>query len=235
MITSKKKFLSCFSFDYKSKRIFPIGIFDVDCIILQYVDIKTLHNLLINKYVLSILETQNFWKFRLYRQLGLTYNNHNLDYKFVTKFLENGKSLNKNYLIASRKNYSEVLDLLRYNNKTVMLNFHLVPKPIDFYILKTFSSHPYDEFISAVICNLDYEFDEDFFDTLAYNGRFGMVKFDIEVKTGKIPLTFHSDIPFTIGALLHSMAKKLTMLHCVGESKVLKRFYISGQKLGIVS
>src|SRR5258708_4165531 len=200
---------------------FPIGIPDIDTLILQYVNRKTINNLLVNKYIVSILQNQNFWKQRLYLKHGLI-SPCDLNYKMIGRFLENGKSLNENYMEANKKGCSDVLKILKHNEKISRLKFYLIPKEIDFYTLKTYSNKPYEQFISAIIQSLNYEFSEDFFNQLASDNRATIITIPFNSKNGTTSIIFHNDIPFTVGTLLHAVAKKLDLIRIVGESKVIK-------------
>jgi len=85
----------------KNDNITLTGNIDTDIILLSNIDNNTLNQLDINSYSKKILDDQNFWKKRLLKRLGLSSNNKTLDYKFITKFLDNGKSFEENFDEAS--------------------------------------------------------------------------------------------------------------------------------------
>lgn len=64
------------------------GIKEIDMMILSYVDI------LDESYFKEILDDRFFWKLRLKNKLG--FESNNIDYKSITKYLDNDETLEVN-------------------------------------------------------------------------------------------------------------------------------------------
>lgn len=94
------------------------GNVDVDKLILLNLDSTAINNVIVNKYIVNILSDNNFWRTRLEQKLGLTSDNPNLDYKFITKYLDNKKSPEYNFQVAIEMNYPEIVKILM-DNKVV--------------------------------------------------------------------------------------------------------------------
>lgn len=167
-----------------------VGNLDVDILLLEAIDNKTLNSLEVNSYTQKILNSQDFWKKRLERRLGLFSDQKNLDYKFITKFLDNDKSFIKNYNDAlrlynenpSNKKFSQIIKIIKENNikihpdllmnsdvNILILLSILIDEPYSFIStlrnLKFFKSEDLDEKIYAestprLLYPIDYENDE---------------------------------------------------------------------------
>lgn len=143
----------------KKEKKFLTGHSDVDLVLLQTID--NLNNVEINDYTRKILDDQEFWKRRLYQRLGLVTENP-IDYKFVTKFLDNGKTFEENYQRAIVFNKQEVVNILLENN-VILENkpdFLLEDLSIPVDDLGRYKHLPYDQFINEI--NGNFKNDEYF-------------------------------------------------------------------------
>jgi hypothetical protein len=117
--------------------LFPTGYVDIDMMILSLADRKIFSNMIINKYMKSIIEQNFFWKLRLENYLKLD-SKSATDYKSITQFLDNDRSFSKDYIDACDKQHEHIQKILKDNNKHPYLSFgiklvasHLVTKYID--------------------------------------------------------------------------------------------------------
>ena len=212
-------------FDTKVEEETITGIYDLDKILLQTIDNEELNNLTVNDYTKKILNDPNFWKERLRRRLGLT-TNEKVDYKFITKFLDNGKSFEENYQYALKNKVNDVIDILLENN-VVMVN---KPTPLlkDIHItidqLGQIKHYSYEDFIDYILVlsnEVLIESDEDpidvsYFDEKVYTGDAIIIEiqngfydsFDEKSKEFKT-LIFRNKKGFTNGEILYELAQKI--------------------------
>lgn len=88
---------------------------DVDKQILLNLDNITLNNVEVNKYIYNLLTDNQFWRIRLEQNFQLISTEPNLRYKFIVKYLSNGKSLEGNFNLAIKDNLPEIFTLV-FNN-----------------------------------------------------------------------------------------------------------------------
>jgi hypothetical protein len=138
------------------------GNYDTDKIILQILDNESLNNLYLNNYTKEILNDQNFWRERLQRRLGLK-SNKNLDFNFIGKILDNGKSFEENYQYALKNKLNDVIDLLLENNAVLVNKPKNLLDKVRFIFddLGKIKNYPYDKFIQYILDKTDEDGDED--------------------------------------------------------------------------
>ena len=73
------------------------GVPDVDTQILYQLTMNELKQFIYNKYIYGIISTPGFWKNRLKKRLGLSFDDPELDYKFLNVELDNKNTLIENY------------------------------------------------------------------------------------------------------------------------------------------
>lgn len=125
-----------------------LNILDLDFLILSYFDRQSISNMIINKYSTSILNNQEFWKFRLENRLQLTSNVRDIDYRSVTKLLDYDKSLYDHYCKSNKTISDQLTKLLKLDGNPVYL---LTSVHVDLIDLRTNCDTPYDEFIERII------------------------------------------------------------------------------------
>jgi hypothetical protein len=201
------------------------GIYDLDKILLQTIDSEELNNLALNDYTRKILNDQNFWKERLQKRLGLT-TNKNIDYKFITKFLDNGKSFEENYQSALKKKFFDIVDILVENNVVMVDKPLTLLENISITIddLGEIKYYSYDDFIRYIFDKTNdilIESDEDpidisYFDEKIYTGDAIIIEivnpfydpFDEKPEEFKT-FVFRSKNGFTNGEILYELAQKI--------------------------
>lgn len=109
------------------------GIPDVDYQILIKLDFCSINNIeIVNKNLRNLLLNPNFWKIRLYCQLQISLNDNPVNetnYKYITKYLDNDKSIKNNFLRAIESNNLYIVKFL-LDNKLVLANTPLIPSEI---------------------------------------------------------------------------------------------------------
>lgn len=149
------------------------GNYDIDLLLLELMDNQSLNNLEINNYARKILADQEFWKRRLSQRLGLT-SKYKINYKYVTKFLDNGKTFEENYQEAIKGNKPEIVKLLEENRVVLKVKPEIllndIAIPIDYLGESKYLS--YEDFIEEMKGNSSYEYkdDKDYFDRKVYYG-----------------------------------------------------------------
>jgi len=202
------------------------GIYDVDKILLQAINPEELSNLTVNDYTKIILNDQNFWKERLKVRLGLT-TNRKVDYKHITKLLDNGKSFEENYQYALKHKLNDIIDILIENN-VVMLDkpFVLLEDiPIEVNLLGDIKHFSYDDFIKFLV-DYNNEFRNDleedpldaaYFDEKVYTGHDIIIElpnvffdtYEDDRDKEMITYVFKNKNGFTNGELLYQLAQKI--------------------------
>ena len=89
------------------------GNIDLDKVILLELDMNNLNNININKYTNQILNDNHFWCQWLYKHMNIK---SNKDCKFISIFLNNEKYINSNFILAAKKGYDSVIEVLLKNN-----------------------------------------------------------------------------------------------------------------------
>lgn len=125
-----------------------LEIKDVIFEICGYLDTRSLSNMNINKCFVKLLDDQEFWKFRLKSRLHLISTDSNIDYKLITKFIDNNKSLDESYYVADKKISDQLIKLTILNSYPLYL---LTEVHVNLRDLKTHSDKPYQEFIEQII------------------------------------------------------------------------------------
>jgi hypothetical protein len=139
-------------------KIFPTYNLDVDTYILSSIDRKILGNLIVNRYTRRLLENPSFWKMRLENYLKLKCDYPGFDYKFAVKFLDNDRLFEYDYYEACDKEYSQIRQLLKDNNRmpriTISLGLidgNIKIENIDFYkVFVLNKDKPFEDFINIV-------------------------------------------------------------------------------------
>ncbi len=212
-------------FDSKLEQETVTGIYDLDKLLLQTIDNEELNNLTINNYTKKILNDQNFWKERLRKRLGLT-TSKNFDYKFIMKFLDNGKSFEENYQYALRNKENDVIDILLENN-VVLLDkpSHLLEDiVINIGELGEIKHYSYNDFIKYILDRTNEVLidsgndiiDISYFDEKVYTGDAIIIEipnplydpFD-EKSEELIIFIFRNKNGFTNGEILYELAQKI--------------------------
>ena len=217
------KFMHMFS--NKPYRETITGIYDLDKVLLQTIDNKELNHLTLNDYTKKILNDQNFWKERLRRRLGLK-SNKDLDYKFIAKFLDDGKSFEENYQTALKNKLYTVLDIL-VENDVVMLDkpqklleeIHITSDDlgkIKHYSYEKFINHILDKTNEILIDSDQDPIDISYFDEKVYTGDAIIIEminpfydpFDEKSEEFKT-FVFRNKNGFTNGEILYELAQKI--------------------------
>lgn len=89
---------------------------DTDKQILLNLDPNTLNKVETNKYIYNLLNDNNFWRNRLEQRLRLISNDPDLNYEFIVKYLDNGKSFKENFESAIIDGYPEIIKILLDND-----------------------------------------------------------------------------------------------------------------------
>ena len=218
-IISVLKYMNKFYTKAEPKTI--TGIYDLDKILLLTIDPKELSNLSVNDYTKKIINDQNFWKERLRVRLGLT-TNTNVDYKHITKMLDNGKSFEENYQSALENESYDIIDIL-LENDVVMVN-----KPnnllndftFDINELGNIKNYTYDDFIKYLIDNINKlgnELDKSYFDKKVYTGDAIIIElqniffdaYEDDRDKEMITYVFKNKNGFTNGEILYELAQKI--------------------------
>lgn len=129
------------------------GHADVDNLLFTRLSPDSYSNTIVNRQTQKISNDQLFWKQRLAVRLGLYSDDPNLDYKSITKFLDNGKTFEENYQLALENNFDAIAKLLLENKKIYL------DKPdgllYDLYInvdqLGEWKNLPLEEFYQQII------------------------------------------------------------------------------------
>jgi len=207
------------------------GIYDIDKILLQTIDPEELNNLTVNDYTRKILNNQDFWKERLRARLGLT-TNRNIDYRYIIKFLDNGKSFEENYQYALKNAAYDIIDIL-LENDVVMVNKHnylLNDIHLEIEDLGEFKKYSYNKFINLILDKTneiieDEEsdfLDPSYFDKKVYTGDAIIIelpnvffdyregdRFDEDRPEEMITYIFRNKNGFTNGEILYELAQKI--------------------------
>jgi hypothetical protein len=201
------------------------GIYDLDKLLLQTIDNEELNNLAVNDYTKKILNDQNFWKERLRKRLGLT-TNKKVDYKFITKTLDNGKSFEENYQYALKNKLTQVIDILLENNVVMIDKPPKLLENIDITIddLGEIKHYSYEDFINHILDKTNEmlidvgedTIDISYFDEKVYTGDAIIIEivnpfydpFDEKSEEFKT-FIFRSKNGFTNGEILYEIAQKI--------------------------
>lgn len=207
---------------HKLYKISLTGNYDIDKLLLQTIDSKELNNLVINNYMIKILDDQNFWKERLQKRLGLKSNIKNIDYKLITKFLDNGKSFEENYQEALKKYQDQVVDILLENEVVLEVKPFGLLDDLHFNMsdLQEIKNLPYDEFIKNIldktneILEGEEQVDISYFNEKVYDGDGIIVEMPISydyVNENEHLIThvFKNKNGFTNGQILYELAQKI--------------------------
>jgi len=202
------------------------GIYDLDKILLQTIDPEELSNLPVNDYIRKILDNQNFWKERLRVRLGLT-TNTDVDYKHITKLLDNGKSFEENYQFALKNESYDIIYIL-LENDVVMSD---KPSPllqdihIEISVLGEIKNYSYNDFIkylvdhtNEIIEDMEDDFlDISYFDEKVYTGDAIIIElpnvffdtYEDDRDKEMITYVFKNKNGFTNGEILYELAQKI--------------------------
>lgn len=212
-------------FDTKIEQQTITGIYDLDKILLQTIDNEELNNLTVNDYTKKILNDQNFWKERLQKRLGLK-TNKKLDFKFITKFLDNGKSFEENYQSAISNNFFDIVNILIENNVVMLNKPNHLSENIHITIdeLGEIKNYSYEDFIKYIFNKtneilIDSEedpIDISYFDEEVYTGDAIIIEipnalydpFD-EKSQEMVTYIFRNKNGFTNGEILYELAQKI--------------------------
>lgn len=205
---------------------------DIDMLVLESLDSVQLNNLDVNSYTRKILSNPEFWKRRVEKRLGLTSTRPNIDYEYISKSLDNGKSFEENYErlyndVRSKNNRVqidkkyEVLQILD-DNKVIKPNDLLGSIFLTLFEIFNYKDLPYNEFINNVIRLLNQNLDDDEIDeaneyafrelnTVIYSGKdlTIIVETGYEENENLVSINLHSNNGFTEGQILYELAKKL--------------------------
>lgn len=146
------------------KDVFTVtGNVDVDKMLFPYVGTKELSKLPINVYTKNILKDQKFWENRLEERLGLTSKNKNLDFEFITKFLDNGKDFKTNYYEAMDKGLHEVVEILLENEVVDKIEPQEILRELNTTIteLSEIKNLPDDDFYNSLIADNNKLFEDE--------------------------------------------------------------------------
>lgn len=212
-------------FDTKLEQQTITGIYDLDKILLQTIDNEELNNLTVNDYTKKILNNQNFWKERLQKRLGLK-TNKKLDFKFITKYLDNGKSFEENYQSAVSNNFFDIVNILIENNVVILNKPNPLLENIHITIdeLGEIKNYSYEDFIKYIFNKtneilIDSEedpIDISYFDEKVYTGDAIIIEmpnalydpFD-EKSQEMVTFVFRNKNGFTNGEILYELAQKI--------------------------
>lgn len=193
---------------------------DVDTLILESLDSVTLNNLDVNSYTRKILSNPEFWKKRVNKRLGLTSTRPNIDYEYISKSLDNGLSLEENYIkIVDRlKNFSPY----KLNQVWQIIDDNKVIKPkelLDKIVLTIpeffeYRNLPYDEFIDNIIIKNNSlsgspkKMTRDYMDEYVYSGKNLTIIVPVKDNT-EIIIHLYSNNGWTNGLILYELVQKL--------------------------
>lgn len=122
---------------------------DADRQILLTLDPNSLNQIEVNHYIYNLTNNNEFWRERLYQRLGLLISDPQLNYKIITKFLDNGQNYEENFYRAfTMSNKLVVKFLLDYGlvnvNNLIDLDYPII-KAIaknDVVMVKLLLSYP---------------------------------------------------------------------------------------------
>ena len=212
-------------FDTKGERETITGVYDFDNVLLKVVEPKDLDNLILNNYLETLLNDQKFWKDRLEKRLGLS-SNKKLDFKFITKFLDNGKSFEENYQSALKLKLKDVIDILRENNVVMIDKPNVLLEDVSIAVdeLGDIKNYSYSDFINyilnktnEILIDLEEEpIDISYFDKKVYTGDAIIIEIPnalhdpFDEKSGvSLKIILKNKKGFTNGEILYQLAQKI--------------------------